>query len=375
MAVGMVLASTVLFLSVDYTVEQGDTLTEIARDHDVSVSALIDANGIKNPDLIRIGQVLVIPGTDKYHLVGRGETLVRIASAYGTSAFSVARANSLSDPDRIYPGQKLLIPTATRSSGGSKSGGSDGESEGSTNSKPARNRSGEYHIVKRGETLESIAAKYKGVSADDIARANGIVGGRIFTGTRLFLDGPGYVGGGGSGTGTYEVKKGDRLGDIAARHSTTISKLASMNDISDVNRIRAGQALQVPGGSTWVCPVKGARYFNDWGFPRGKSRYHEGTDLFAKYGSAVRAPVSGTVELKRGSLGGLQFNLHGSDGIEYLGSHLDSAGEKGKVSAGDVIGYVGTSGNAQGTSPHLHFGMYLNGLAINAYPTLEANGC
>jgi len=191
MAVGMVLASTVLFLSVDYTVEQGDTLTEIARDHDVSVSALIDANGIKNPDLIRIGQVLVIAGTDKYHLVGRGETLVRIASAYGTSAFSVARANSLSDPDRIYPGQKLLIPTATRSSGGSKSGGSDGESEGSTNSKPARNRSGEYHIVKRGETLESIAAKYKGVSADDIARANGIVGGRIFTGTRLFLDGPG----------------------------------------------------------------------------------------------------------------------------------------------------------------------------------------
>jgi LysM repeat protein len=331
---------------------------------------------LKDPDVIRVGQVLVIPGKDQQHVVQRGETLVRIAAAYGTSAFSVAKANGLRDPDRIYPGQRLVIPARSgSSSGGSGSGDSDGESEGATSPKSPRLRSGEYHIVKRGETLESIADKYKGVSADDIAKANGIIGGRIYTGTRLFLDGPGIVGGGGSGSGTYEVKRGDRLGDIAARYGTSISKLAAMNDLGDVNRIRAGQTLQVPGGSSWVCPVKGSRFFNDWGFPRGSGRYHEGTDLFAKYGSAVRAPVSGTVELKRGSLGGLQFNLHGSDGIEYLGSHLDSAGETGKVKAGDVIGYVGTSGNAAGTSPHLHFGMYHKGLAVNPYPTLQANGC
>jgi murein DD-endopeptidase MepM/ murein hydrolase activator NlpD len=97
--------------------------------------------------------------------------------------------------------------------------------------------------------------------------------------------------------------------------------------------------------------------------------------MFASYGSPVLAPVSGTVELKRGALGGLQFNLHGTDGVEYLGSHLDSAGKTGKVSAGDVIGYVGNSGNAQGTKPHLHFGMYLDGLAINPHPTLRANDC
>jgi LysM repeat protein len=258
--------------------------------------------------------------------------------------------------------------------GSGKSGGSDGESEGST-TKASRIRSGEYHIVKRGETLESIADQYKGVSAEDIARANGIIGGRLYVGTRLFLDGPGVIGGGGSGTGTYEVQRGDRLGDIAARFDTTITKLAQLNDISNVNRIRSGQTLTVPGGSNWVCPVKNPRYFNDWGFPRGPGRFHEGNDLFTKYGSAVKAPVSGTVELKRGALGGLQFNLHGSDGIEYLGSHLDSAGETGRVKAGDVIGYVGSSGNAQGTSPHLHFGMYYKGLAMNPYPTLRANDC
>jgi len=376
LVVGTVLTLTVAFFSVEYTVERGDTLGGIARDHGVSLSELADANDIANPDLIRSGQVLVIPGQDgkpdKYHKVARGETLVRIASSYGSNALSVARANALGNPNLIYPGQQLLIPAISSPRSGSNG---DGESSGSSDRTPSGSRSGQHHIVKRGETLESIANKYSGISVDDIARANGITNGTIYTGTRLFLDGPSYLGTGGSGTGTYQVKGGDRLGDIAARFGTTISNLAKINDISNVNRIRAGQTLNLPGGSEWVCPVSDTRYFNDWGFPRGASRYHEGNDLFASYGSKVRAPVSGTVELDQGPLGGLQFNLHGSDGIEYLGSHLDSSGKTGKVSAGDVIGYVGTSGNAQGTSPHLHFGMYVDGLAINPYTTLRANDC
>ena len=60
----------------------------------------------------------------------------------------------------------------------------------------------------------------------------------------------------------------------------------------------------------------------------------------------------------------------------YIGSHMSDFGKSGQVNAGDIIGYVGTSGNAQGTSPHLHFGMYPNGGdAVNPYPSLIANGC
>jgi len=377
LVVGIIIATTVTLFSVEYTVERGDTLGAIARDHGVSLTDLARANDIDNPDRIRAGQVLVIPGEDgepdRYHKVARGETLVRIASSYGASALAVARANALSNPNRIFPGQRLLIPATSGSSSGGGSSNGDGESQGS-NRAPSGSRSGNYHVVKRGETIESIAKKYSGVSADDIARANGIRNGTIYTGTRLFLDGPSYIGSGSSG-GSYVVKKGDRLGDIAARLGTSISTLTSLNGISNPNQIRSGQTLKVPGGSDWVCPVAGSRYFNDWGFPRGGSRYHEGNDLFAAYGTKVRAPVSGTVELKRGPLGGLQFNLHGSDGVEYLGSHLDSSGKTGKVNAGDVIGYIGTSGNAQGTNPHVHFGMYVDGLAINPYPTLRANNC
>jgi LysM repeat protein len=378
LAVGCVLALTVALFSVEYTVQRGDTLSEIARDHDVSLSEVVDLNDIANPDMILPGQLILIPGVDgspeSVHVVARGETLSRIASVYGSNAATIARANSLRNPNLILPGQQLNIPaTGNAPAPAQATGRSDGDSEGSTDTNPA-SRSGRSHIVKRGETLDTIAGQYEGLSPDDIARANGITNGNVYTGTRLFLDGPSYVSEG-NGSGTYVVKKGDRLGDIAGRHGTSISRLAEMNGLSDVNVIRSGQTLKVPGGSGWVCPVEGARYFNDWGFPRGGSRYHEGNDLFAGRGSPVRAPVSGRLELIRGTVGGLQFNLHGSDGIEYLGSHLDAAGKTGRVSAGDIIGYVGTSGNALGTNPHLHFGMYKDGLALNPHPTLTANGC
>ncbi|HEX6220708.1 MAG TPA: M23 family metallopeptidase, partial [Acidimicrobiia bacterium] len=125
-----------------------------------------------------------------------------------------------------------------------------------------------------------------------------------------------------------------------------------------------------------VCPVDGASFMNDWGFPRGGgTRYHEGNDLFVSRGAPVRAPVSGTLTQKTGAVGGLQFSLDGSDGIRYIGTHMDQFGKEGKVNAGDIVGYVGNTGNAVGTRPHLHFGMYHQGTPINPYPSLIAHGC
>ncbi len=370
--VGTVIALTVALFSLEYTVQRGDTVSEIARDHGVSVSDVVEFNELANPDLIHPGDVLLIPGEDgspeQVHVVTQGESLYRIAGAYGSSARDIAAANDLANPDLIRPGQELLIPATRKKSQGSgtgQGGGGDGSS----------GRSGRYHVVQRGETLDVIAGKYSGVSPDQIAAANGLVNGKVYTGTRLFLDGPAFVGSGSGGAGTYVVASGDRLADIAARYGTNISAIADMNGLSDVNLIRSGQTLKVPGGSGWVCPIEDGSYFNDWGFPRGGGRFHEGNDIFSTKGSPVRAPVSGTVELIQGTIGGLQFNLYGSDGIKYLGSHLDGAGKKGEVGAGDVIGYVGNSGNAAGTTPHLHFGMYRDGVAINPNPTLVANGC
>jgi LysM repeat protein len=366
---GVVIAMMVGLFSVDYTVKRGDTLKKIANEHGVSLSELLEANTIPNPNLIHPGQAIVIPGQDMVHVVVRGDTLTKLAARYGSSVSVLAQANSISNPNLIRVGQQLVISGAT--------GGSSPAPAAKPEAAPATGRSGRFHIVKKGESLNSIAAKYSGVSADQIAAANGIIDGMIYTGTRLFLDGPAFVATGTKGESTYVVKRGDRLADIAGAHGVSLSALVSRNRISNPNLIRAGQNLAVPSGKQWHCPVPGASFFNDWGFPRGGgARYHEGNDLFLDHGAPVYAPTSGAVEHVEGNIGGKQFILQGSDGVKYIGTHMSDYGSSGKVSGGQIVGYVGTSGNARGTKPHLHFGMVIeDGVVVNPYPSLVANGC
>ena len=372
---GAILTLLVALFSVHYTVKRGDTLGNIARDNGVSLSDLVEANDISNRNLIHVGQVLVIPGQEGepevIHIVARGETLGKIAFKYGSTVSALVERNTIANPNLIRIGQSLVV------SGSGSTGSSGGTSGGDGAEPPSTAAHSSSHTVRRGESIKSIAADH-GVTVEQITRGNGILNGVIYTGYNLLLDGPGYVAeGSGNGEGTYTVKTGDRLGDIAARHGTTVSQLSSANNISNPNLIQVGQVLIVPTGSGWVCPVENARFSNSWGAPRGGgTRWHDGNDLFSSFGAAVLAPTSGSVTFKTGSISGKQFNLKGDDGVLYIGSHMSDFGKSGQVNAGDIIGYVGTSGNAQGTSPHLHFGMYPNGGdAVNPYPSLIANGC
>jgi LysM repeat protein len=110
--------------STSYTVQSGDTLSAIGAKFGVSTSSIAQANGIANPDAIRAGQVLKVPGANgapplppakpsaTTYRVSSGDTLGGIAAKYGLPAASIAQANGLSNPDLIFPGQVLRIPTA-----------------------------------------------------------------------------------------------------------------------------------------------------------------------------------------------------------------------------------------------------------------------
>ena len=230
------------------------------------------------------------------------------------------------------------------------------------------------HIVGVGESLSSVAAAHN-VSADQIIAANGLSDLPVlYAGNQLRLQGPSFV------IGSAEVShvtvgERDSLVHFASHAGVSAHDLAHLNSLSETAVLEAGAVLHVPGPS-WRCPVEGAGYFNDWGFPRSSGRFHTGTDLFAPRGTPVRAPVSGDLVQRTGSIGGHQFELLGDDGNLYLGSHMDQFGASGEVDAGEVIGYVGDSGNAQGSEPHLHFEIHPGGgIPVNPYPSLRAGAC
>jgi murein DD-endopeptidase MepM/ murein hydrolase activator NlpD len=115
-------------------------------------------------------------------------------------------------------------------------------------------------------------------------------------------------------------------------------------------------------------------FTNDWGAPRSGGRTHQGNDMFAAIGTPNVALVSGYVEDASGGLGGISVRLHGDDGVDYYYAHLQRIeGPPRRVNVGDVIGYVGDTGNAAGGPPHTHFQIEPGGgEPINPYPTIRA---
>jgi murein DD-endopeptidase MepM/ murein hydrolase activator NlpD len=128
------------------------------------------------------------------------------------------------------------------------------------------------------------------------------------------------------------------------------------------------------GGAGFPCPVQGPVTFTDtWGAPRSGGRRHQGVDLLAARGTPSVAVVSGFARVSRNRLGGNALWLDGNDGNSYYYAHFDRYGNLGAVSVGEVIGYVGDTGNARGT-PHLHFEVHPGGgAAVNPYPTARSH--
>lgn len=135
-----------------------------------------------------------------------------------------------------------------------------------------------------------------------------------------------------------------------------------------------GPAYAGPPG---VCPVGPVHSFADtWHAPRSGGRQHQGTDVFAPYGSPAYAVVDGVIDKwSDGGLGGIALWLRGDDGDRYYYAHnaanIAQVGQR--VRAGEQIAYVGTTGNAATTPPHIHFEAHFRGgPPTNPYPWLAA---
>lgn len=168
----------------DVTVKSGETLSEIADRHGVSLNRLMQANGIRDPGLLQVGQRLVIPGQGSAArrnsggatvVVQPGETLSEIAERNGTTAERLMHLNGISNPALLEAGRTLLV---------SGRGGAGAPT--------------------RGE------------------------------------------GAGSGGGSSYTVRSGETLGEIAERNGTTVERLMQLNGIGDADTLQAGRRLLVP---------------------------------------------------------------------------------------------------------------------------------
>jgi septal ring factor EnvC (AmiA/AmiB activator) len=165
-----------------------------------------------------------------------------------------------------------------------------------------------------------------------------------------------------------------------ARDSARSSGSSSGGSSSSGGRSSSGGGAGqiIGGGGTWVCPVQGSLSFTDtFGAPRGGGRTHKGIDIFAASGTPTVAVVSGSVFFQSDTLGGLAAYVTGGDGTTYYYAHLsDYVGGGRSVSAGELIGHVGNTGDASDAPPQLHFEIRPggpNGTAIDPYPTVAAH--
>ncbi len=140
----------------------------------------------------------------------------------------------------------------------------------------------------------------------------------------------------------------------------------------ELSRLPPPSQLPVP-----VQGVRASRIADTFGAARGSDRTHAGVDIFATRGTPVLSATRGiVVSVREGGLGGRQVWVVGPANERHYYAHLDDwqpgLRQGDVVQAGDALGTVGTTGNARGTPPHLHYGIYGSAGAYDPLPVLKA---
>jgi membrane-bound lytic murein transglycosylase D len=247
-------------------VKDGETLASIGEQHRLEAEELAQINKIEAEEALRPGTPLVLPvsttrspirnqvepssiqiaraSTTKMSITVRpGDNLTMIAARYGVSARDLAKLNRISTRAKLRTGQRLYlnVPNKPRPVTVPVSRVTTKTDEHQATS----------HLVRRGETLQSIARRYD-VSLSDLREWNRLRSSTVKYGQRLVLTPPGTSKPerstkskpSGKKISTHRVRKGDTLSSIAERHGITVSTLKSLNRIKS-NKVLVGSVLTV----------------------------------------------------------------------------------------------------------------------------------
>ncbi|MGK0188637.1 MAG: lysozyme [Verrucomicrobiales bacterium] len=288
-----------------HTVKAGETLSSIARRHGVRPKTLIQHNGITDPNSLRIGQTLTIPGKSgtvskaarkeprsvaasggsTLHTIRKGETLSAIARRHGVTVTNLREWNGISDPSKLQVGQKIRLTTGSSRTSQEKTTVVKAESHSTGSTQGARS-----HVLQKGETLSSISRKH-GISVPQLMALNKISDPtRLGIGQKLVLSSisgavtipPGQANAQNAETnlnnhpagpvapptpieaykslvsgspsrryGQHTVRPGDTLHSISKENNISVEALRAANGLGQSNFIRDNQLLKIPSAH-WV---------------------------------------------------------------------------------------------------------------------------
>jgi LysM repeat protein len=237
------------------SVKEGETLSQIAERHGISLSRLMQINGIRDADQVEAGRTLTIPGSSGGGsaqgsraaagsvTVKEGETLSELAERHGVSLSRLMQINGIRNADQVVAGQTLKLGSAAQAP---------------TRTVPASTASGTV-TVKSGETLSELAERH-GLSLNQLMEINGIRNAdQVVAGQTLKLRGatqapartasaatpttPSYP----RGATEHVVRPGESLSAIASGYGIGMSKLIAINGISDPDHVETGTRLKLKG--------------------------------------------------------------------------------------------------------------------------------
>lgn len=236
-----------------YTVKSGDNLSKIASQFNSSNEDIGKLNKISANAMVSVGQKLTVPDTEvakeiekpTSYRVQSGDTLSEVAAKFDLTPKQLAELNNLKTSSNLIKGSTLsLIADDSKKDKKSKTTTRDEDADTSTQVASKGKSSGgdgtETYTVKRGESLNAIAAKYE-LSTSELAKLNNLSAksmvqvGQTLNVPKLTIN--------------YTIKRGDTLTRVATKYGLSVNELAKLNQISSSTSVKAGDVLVVPGNS------------------------------------------------------------------------------------------------------------------------------
>lgn len=349
----------------------------------VTVASIAVGAAVTSPPVAAAGSTCA-PDAASY-TVRSGDGWYVIAERAGVSASALLAANDADVDDVLVPGDELCLPEGADVTAACQV----------------------TREVATGDGWFSIAQR-AGVTVDDVLAVNGARLGRVLhPGDVICL--PANAGGAGTApvdrragsasgsNATYTVVRGDSWFDIAARAGVSMRQLLAANDTDADGRLWPGDVVQLPSGASApagrsaaasggvrmdAMPLQGpCWYFDTWHAPRGAGRLHIGVDIITEPGKYVYAVADGRLTGRAwdqpGRISGNAWHLTADDGTRYFYAHLQDFAPNlrvgSRVEAGEIIGWVGATGNA--STAHLHFEVHVGGTTpVNPYPIVKTGG-